>query len=101
MIMPISDDEFVSKILQATEERRIAWEPTANPSYISASFGGKWTIGVLAQNSTLKLLDAEGQQLLAIQDTRVNRIFDLAKRQVLKVDEAIAGLLSELEKPQN
>jgi hypothetical protein len=102
-----TDTELLEKLLQSTQSGRIDWEKTAVDDQYSASFGGKWT--VLIDRSTkdrdfywLTLRNANGDELLEVnsmQDIRVPEIFFAAKRRALKVDEALADVIKDLDKP--
>jgi hypothetical protein len=112
----ISDQEFVTKVLAATLDGKIDWQPTAQYLHYSASYGGKWTIlvtanweGTIGQTAqpiyshALTLNDSTGEQLLRIEDKddqRIKELHELARRHALKVDEAISDFLKELDEPQ-
>jgi hypothetical protein len=103
----ISDYELVSKILDATEFERIDWQKTAVEAQFAAAFGGKWTVTIDKSTNAvgepdfwLSLQNAEGETILAIDDdSRLPRLFELARRHALKVNAAIADFLKELDKP--
>lgn len=113
----ISDEDFVHRLLGATLEDKIDWQPTAQSNHYSATFGGKWTVevftelrGLAAQTGqpiytyVFGLRDASGELLLRIdsdQNARIEELHELARRRALKVDEAVADFLKELdEEPQ-
>jgi hypothetical protein len=101
----VSDVEFVGKVLEATQRGRIDWQKTAVEAQYASTFGGKWT--VLIDRGTdhrgnetfwLSLQNAEGETVLRIeQDSRLSGLFELARRYALKVNEAMADFLKELE----
>ena len=109
--MPISDQDIITKILSASLEGKIDWKPTARSSEFAASFGGKWTLladsfqsqtGGLIEDLTMK--DSAGKQLIRITsrvDPRVSDLYELARRQALKVDEALEDLFKEIDEPQS
>ena len=111
----ISDHEFVNRLLGATIDGKIDWEPTAQGSAYTASFAGKWTVAVTAifigiatsgiesYRYALTLRDSEGALLLNIDDEHDNRIgelHELARRRALKVDQALEDLFKELDEEQ-
>jgi hypothetical protein len=99
----LSDAELIGKILDSTVRGKIDWQKTAEQSQFAAAFGGKWTVlidqGVKDPHLFwLTLQNAEGEELLSISsDARLSDLYDKARRQALKVDEAITDLLKELE----
>jgi hypothetical protein len=102
--MAAADIELVTKLMQATETGRIDWQKTATSDRYAASFGGRWTV-VIDYNANsehryfLALKDSEGQEVLRIwDDLRLSNLFESARRKALKIDEAIADVLKELDK---
>ena len=115
--MPIiSNEELLTRLLAAANEEKIDWHPTARPDEYTASFGGKWTLvsrhwirgAIRYENEDpnryiIILQNSEGEELHSIkddEDNRVRELYLLARRRVLKVDDAIADLLKELDEPQ-
>jgi hypothetical protein len=103
----ITDDEFLSRIYNATLDDRVDWQPTANDNQFSASFAGKFTLlatqGFFHDGGTHSLVvqDATGESILRIlseRDDRVAQIYELARRQALRIDEALNELLNEIDK---
>src|ERR1700689_2840324 len=92
-----------------TERDRIDWQKTAVEAQYAAAFGGKWTVLIdqSAESDTpdrfwLSLQNAEGETILKIDDdSRLPRVFELARRKALKVNEAISDFLKELEKDED
>jgi hypothetical protein len=114
----ISDQEFVNKVLVATLNDKIDWQPTAQADRFSASFGGKWTVLVTATfdrygpppaaqpfyDYDLTLRDSAGEQILRIDsehNDRISELHELARRRALKVNEAIEDFMKELDEPQS
>lgn len=113
----ITDQEFVTRVLAATIDGKIDWQPTAELQQYTASLGGKWTIlvgeyfsgirgaaGEPGFDYALTLKDSAGDQLLRIedgQDGRIRELHELARRRALKVNEAIEDFLKELDEPQS
>jgi len=106
----VTNQQLVNTLYAATYEDRIDWQPTGEPAAFTASFGGKWTLVFhrrLASDggyvTLLELQDTEGQVILVItsfDDERLPEIYELARRHALKIDEALADLLKEIDKPQ-
>lgn len=105
-----SDAELVQKILDSTYKGRIDWQPTAIADQYTTAFGGKWTVTVdenvrRGTNETFwvfGLNNENGEQILRItsdEDMSIQRIYEAARRQALRVDEAIADVLKELDEP--
>jgi hypothetical protein len=104
--MQVSDIELISKLYDSTQNGRISWEKTAVEDQYAAVFGGKWTVTIDKGTSPegvrywLSINNAEGNEILRItsrEDHRISELFDLARRHALKVDEAIADLLKEID----
>ena len=103
----IRDFELVDKLIDATRNKKLAWEKTASADQYSTSYGGKWTLSVdLAHTRDesdfyfLTITNAEGEQVLRIYEANaplLRDLFELARRQALKVDEALADLFKEIE----
>ena len=111
----VSNDEFIQRLLNATTEEKIDWQPTAQGDEYTASFGGKWTLvcrrrrrmivrgGESETIDVLLLKNLQGEELLRIDDDElitVTQLFVMARRHALKVNEAVADLLRELDEPQ-
>jgi hypothetical protein len=107
----MNDSELVSKLLDATDKRKIGWEKTAVGDRFAASYGGKWTLTVDRstdeQDRTdyyLTITNNEGDEILRILDRADNdlpTLFEKARRHALNVDEALNDLMKEIgEKAQ-
>jgi hypothetical protein len=107
----ITNHELINRILVATDENRVDWQPTASFNQFTASFAGKWTL-LIDRNQVgpdqfecrLELKNSEGDSLLTVSDADDNRIpelHELARRHALKIDDALADLLNEIDKPKN
>lgn len=108
--MPVSTDEkyrtLIERLLKATNAGRLVWHPTGKldrfgMTYndyrfeISAVFDNDVALGFYGNYS----LDA-WERLDTVHAQEFNAIFDLyelARRQALKADEAIDNLIAELE----
>ena len=110
--MSASNNELVQKLLNATNARTIAWEPTDITDQFKCSFGSKWIVtvdkGTDENDGTsyhwLTLSNAKGVQLLQVYANEllsVAELFAAAKRHYLRVDEAIADVLKELDKSKS
>lgn len=103
--MPINDNELLWKLIDASEKKRVKWEKTATTDQFAAAFGGKWTVvidkGINAVGDIhywLSINNAEGEEILKIRDDeRLERLFELARRHALKVNDALEDLMKELD----
>ncbi len=106
----ITDHELVNGLVVGTEEGRIDWQLTGSAGQFTASFGGKWTL-LFTQRVTsdreivpvLEVQNSEGETLLRLtrfQDDRIPDLYETARRRALKIDEALADLLKEINSPQ-
>lgn len=108
-----SDKQLVSRLLQSTEAQQLDWEPTAMANRFVTSFGGKYTVtvdeeyvaeegrSVMVRVASLK--GAEGETLLSVNSSQLPAVADLheaARRRAMRVDEAVADVLLELDKPK-
>jgi hypothetical protein len=106
--MPPTDAELVWKLVDSTQKGRINWQKTAITDQYAAAFGGKWTVTVDKADGGretvywLSLNDAGGHEILRIgdnEDSRMPQLFEMARRHALRVNEAVADLLKELDQP--
>jgi hypothetical protein len=104
----ITDTELISKLLQATEDRKITWEKAEVVDQFVAKYAGKWTLTIDKaanpedQETTywLALSNVRKEEILSVHSSdegRLDRLFELARRRALKVDEALSDLLKEIE----
>jgi hypothetical protein len=103
------DNAFVNFLYEATNTRKIQWEPAAEPDRFVASFKGKYTVIVdrsaADDNSTvyyMKLTDDADQELLLIysaENRLVKDLFFLARRKSLNVDSAIDEIMKSVADP--
>jgi hypothetical protein len=104
----ISDQELINSLIVATEEDRIDWQPSGTVDQYTASFGGKWTLVIdKGQNSSgddifwLDVKDSAGENIVRLtpyDDNRIPALFEMARRFALKIDQALADLLKEIDK---
>ena len=108
------DRQFLEQLVEATQQGRISWEPTANLDEFTSSFRGKYSVVVAkrgANNYTLRMLDDSEREMLKLEYEdegyapppgqglpRIQQLFELARRTGLHVEEAIADILEELKK---
>ena len=108
----ITDAELISKLLQATEDRRISWEKAEVEDQFVAKYAVKWTLKVDKSYEPdsphidywLALFNVRGEEILRVDSSdepRLDRLFELARRRALKVDEALSDLLKEIETDDN
>ncbi|MFZ0770127.1 MAG: hypothetical protein WCA49_01410 [Candidatus Sulfotelmatobacter sp.] len=98
------DLNFVEFVLQQTADDKIQWESTADPQKFTVSLKGKYkvTIDRGSDNNDnfyhwLTLLDESDRELLTVygrESHSVARLFDLAKRNSLNVDQALDEIMS-------
>ena len=101
----ITDRELVIKLLQATNDGRIKWDRADVNDRFAAKYADKWTLTVDRSEGDyetfwLALSNAEGEEILRIYSSaeeRVDRLFELARRQALRIDEALSDLLKEID----
>ncbi len=104
----ITDAELVDKLLQATEDGRITWEKADVEDQFLAKYADKWTLTIDKSfdpegpplNYWLALSNARKEEILKISSSdegQLDRLFELARRRALKVDEALSDLLKEIE----
>lgn len=106
----ITNVQLIDSVQTASEQGRIDWQPTGTPEQFAASFGGKWTLVIDKSTGPggqeifyLDLQDSTGQSILRITNwdsERISGLYEMARRHALKVDEALADLLKELDNPQ-
>ncbi|SRR6266571_1233609 len=104
----ITDAELIEKLMQATEDGRIAWGKADVEDRFVTKYAGKWTLTIDKSSDTedpqlyywLALSNAGGEEILKVYSSdegRLDRLFELARRRALKVDEALSDLLKEIE----
>ena len=96
--------QLLLKLLESTRRKQIDWSPTAQELQFSGSVAGKYTLLVQKNPFTnlvwLTVKNVDGDELVSLNnqsDERVDQLYDLAKRQVLKIDEQVADLMKELD----
>ena len=103
----ITDQELVSKLIQATNEGRITWEKTSTVDRFAAKYAKKWTLTIDKAHDPddpyerywLALTNPEDEEILKIypsEEIPFELLFELARRRALKVDEAMEDLLKEV-----
>ncbi|HYW67757.1 MAG TPA: hypothetical protein VFB10_13700 [Candidatus Dormibacteraeota bacterium] len=104
----ITDAELIIKLLQATDDGRIVWEKGEMPEQFTAKYAGKWSLTIDKSADPdnpyfhywLSLSNAGGEEILRVyssDEEQLDRLFELAKRRALKVDEALSDLLKVIE----
>jgi hypothetical protein len=102
--------EFVKQLLEATQQGRLSWAPTARPDEFTTSF--KQPISVIVgrvseDHYTFRKLDDAEREMLKLEYKEssadfadpaevVMELFEAARRQALQVDEVIDDILEEL-----
>ncbi len=108
--------ELAMQLIRATEEGRLAWRPTARIDEFSTTIQDRYSVLVSKELSGafyLQLLDEDGRELFQVSITReyvakwthppaerdpIQRLFDLARRNALRVDQAIDEVLEGLKR---
>ena len=108
--------KFFQEILNKTRTARIRWEPTAEEAQFVAAIGGQFTVLTSAEDRrntwgerytvySLVLRDEPGRSLIevtslddGIQEAAARELYELSRRQALRVDNKIDQLLGELER---
>jgi hypothetical protein len=106
----ITNQELIDSLSTATEQDKIDWTPTGVEDQYTASFGGKWTLLIDKSRNNrgedvffITMKDSAGQTILKIyawDDERIPGLYEMARRCALKIDEALADLLKEIDKSQ-
>lgn len=109
MTEPVTDVQLVERITKATVDDTIKWDKTATVDQFTSIYAGKWTLLIDKSPNEenedvsdywLSLSNAKGDELLRVYDSRVPRLYDLyelARRQALKVNEAVADFIKDLD----
>jgi hypothetical protein len=103
----ITDAELIDVLTQATEDGRITWEKADVEDQFVAKYAGKWMLTIDKSvdsdapeiNYWLALVNARQEEILKVHsynEQRLDRLFELARRRALKVDEALSDLLKEI-----
>ncbi len=97
------DIQLIDHLLERTLAGQIDWQPTANQNQFTASFKGKYSLSVHqapeSYNCWLTMDDADGRRMHRITDheySRVDELYDAARRRAYKVDEAIDDILGAI-----
>ncbi len=100
------DRHLVDRVIEGTTQGRIHWQATALRDQYTASFKGKWSLLVdkyggedEPEYCKLTMKDAEDREMLEVysgQYTAVMDLYEAARREALKVDQAIADIFEEL-----
>lgn len=104
----ITNQELINSLVVATEQDRVDWQPSGTVDQFTASFGGKWTLLFDRTEDTrgmsfwLDVKTSEGETIVRLtpqDDNRIPALFETVRRHALKIDEALADLLKEIEGP--
>ena len=110
------DLQLVQQLIEATQQGRIRWDPTARLDEFTSSFKGRFSIVVGKPSEdqyVFRMLDESEREMLNIEyeDSHqvlqqytpegacavVMQLFEAARRQALHVNEAIDDILQELK----
>jgi len=100
------EDELVSSLIAKTEQNRLEWQPTAQPTQYTASFAGKYTIllsySLLGATTILQVKNVDGDALVHLtnlNESRLPTLYGLARDYVKKqIDDQLTDLLKEIDK---
>ena len=97
------DIDLINRLCDATQSGELEWKPTAYPERYVAAVKGVYTLLIfrdLERDSFgLTLHDASGREVHTIKSvdvSRVEELFDMARRGALNVDGTIDEILGEL-----
>ncbi|MEK7406344.1 MAG: hypothetical protein AAB225_14680 [Acidobacteriota bacterium] len=106
--------QFFEEVLNKTRQHRIRWEPTASDSEFVAPVGGQFTLtlrlstgasweGIVRPELVLK--DSANREILSVNEktglvspTDLDSVYELARRDALRVDEKVDEVLGQLSK---
>jgi hypothetical protein len=97
--MKEKDGALIEYIISNTENHTLRWEPTAYKNQFLVALRGEYTAMiefVSDEHDRLTLRNNAGIAILQItgeEDARVNRLFELARRNAYNVDRAIDEIL--------
>jgi len=99
-MIPEKDIQLLEYLLAATSSGKIRWEPTAAENQFTAGFKGKYSI-VVSRTRTgywLAMVNDKEQEMLSISNdddpaSRVEALFNAARRVALDVDTAIEDII--------
>ena len=104
------DIGFVQQLAEATNTGKVSWQPTARIDEFTISFKGRFSL-IIARPSqgyfVFRMLDEGDREMLKLEyleedpgfgELPVKSLYEAARRQALQVDDAIDGILQELEK---
>ena len=105
-VKELDHNRLVTVVLEKTRDGKLNWEETAHEKAFIASVGGNTTLKIeQGQNwndytDTLSLLDEKGNVLWEVDDPQpmIGKLYKLARRIALKVDEKVAAILETLQK---
>jgi hypothetical protein len=96
--------KLVQQLLDKTRKKILSWEPTAEADEFFSTLGGNvsFTVRQVLQTRELLTMRDEGDRILLTVDSYevddVSQLYAEARRQALKVDESLDGVLDQLEK---
>jgi hypothetical protein len=96
------DAQLVNRLSRDTQDGQLKWQPTAEAEQYTVSLKGKFTVTIDYSRSTdicwLVLRDIDGRELLKLTSTEyapIAGLFEVVRRRVMKVDEAINEILGD------
>ena len=104
-VKELDPNHLVTVVLEKTMAGKLNWEETAYEKAFIASVGGNTTLKIRQgrnweDSDTLSLLDEQGKVLWEVDTPQpmIGKLFELARRIALKVDEKVEAILETLQK---
>jgi hypothetical protein len=98
--MNLKDRALIEYIITNTENSKLRWEPTAHKHQFLVALRGQYTAMIESaaeDHDSLYLRNTNGEVILRVsggEDNRVNKLFELARRNAYNVDHAIDEIIS-------
>jgi hypothetical protein len=99
--------EFLAELVQKSAAGKIDWLEEADPDAFTVTFGGKYIVKTYKLQSgtvIVKISNDVGRELFQYRETRdeptgaVWELYQSARRKALKVEEALADLLADIQR---
>ena len=104
-VKELDPNHLVTVVLEKTMAGKLNWEETADQTAFIASVGGNTTLKIEQGHNwddpdTLSLIDEKGKVLWEVDDPQpmIEKLYKLARRIALKVDEKVEAILESLQK---
>lgn len=105
-----SEVQVIIKLIEKTEQNQVDWQLTGLAGQLTASFAGKYSIllthppaAVLGAAYSLKVKNADGDDLVSLTNLDDARVLTLYQRAALyarkQIDDQLDDLLHEIDNP--